>query len=798
MGGGFFKELRRRSRASIRTERSTDHVAQVNPANQANQVERVGERYHTDSSSNASQGTGPTTGSVTPPSNHGSDPALDRHLKEMSLQQHASSTPSLPRPPPQPLANTNRHSMSGMSGLGGSPVLNGRANLPVSPYAPRILNAIDGTHAYQKNMILHGTIGDPSQHTVDGEVHVSRLDHQFPMTQWAVYESHWKAMVHLQPGINKLRIDFSSPKLANNGSSNNIHSTYLDVFMVPPQNTPPLQLAIVLGKDSPETFDAIPARTQVEGNGLDTAIRKYRMAAYLWQAFTGEQMARNRMGRRSFSLEDEWITGTSHSSDRFEGKMRSEARVHVIRSDKTVAELQELARLEYSTNPKHTTGLFDTVADDLNAYFGLLPGQKKYVSVLLMDAHWDVGSKTVLGHAAKGGRSGDLHLSMFGSHYLQSYPSSIDEVRSAFEDCSRLSAEFAAHDGNGTASSWEVANAGIGGHLRQIGYMFGCPRQETGIMGDDYPTISRSFSSREPFSTRTKSKGGLVQPKDECAWHILDCLRFRWHPCFRLPNDFVIFPDASVQAFPVDGNNVVLTAKTGISHIEILGENDDFCRSWMRFGVERGLPKQISLSEQEIKDRLPEAQRKGLIRMRVLSGAGGTLYLDDVRKLYSKESSFKFSPGPLGKSVFRGKQLGRPESESVGQTEEFLFTSAIKRDRVLLRVIVYHNPSTVFGIEFIYDDNSSQLLGGKGDSQSADVFELDLRRGEYIAGFTARVGDGIKGISISTSLGQSSPYYGDSVGGEMHTLLPPRGYTVCGVTGSYGTRLASFGVLTIR
>jgi hypothetical protein len=53
--------------------------------------------------------------------------------------------------------------------------------------------------------------------------------------------------------------------------------------MMPPLATPPLQLVILLGKDSPGTFDAVPARIEKEGNGLEIAIRKFRMAAYLWK-----------------------------------------------------------------------------------------------------------------------------------------------------------------------------------------------------------------------------------------------------------------------------------------------------------------------------------------------------------------------------------------------------------------------------------------------------------------------------------------------------------------------------------
>ena len=46
------------------------------------------------------------------------------------------------------------------------------------------------------------------------------------------------------------------------------------------------------GSDSDETFDAPPNRIANEGNDLGVAIMKYRMAAYMWQAYTADQMRR--------------------------------------------------------------------------------------------------------------------------------------------------------------------------------------------------------------------------------------------------------------------------------------------------------------------------------------------------------------------------------------------------------------------------------------------------------------------------------------------------------------------------
>lgn len=146
-----FKDLRRRSRASFRTHSSTDTSS-----------DGVGSSTTTPS----------TTGSMTPPSiAQSSDPALDLQLKHQngsqtrlqrqssqqqlhsqsptrSFSQHNLNSQSQPHPNANPQArpplssNSNRNSVSGMSGLG-APSLSGRQNLPVSQYAPRLLNITD-------------------------------------------------------------------------------------------------------------------------------------------------------------------------------------------------------------------------------------------------------------------------------------------------------------------------------------------------------------------------------------------------------------------------------------------------------------------------------------------------------------------------------------------------------------------------------------------------------------------------------------------------------------------------------
>lgn len=569
-------------------------------------------------------------------------------------------------------------------------------------------------------LLIHGTIGESGLPPVDGTVVVCRYDDTFPPISWPVCESNFKGLLYLQPGPNKFRLDFSSPKLANSSSSNPIHASHLTLHMLPTTNAPPLQLAILLGKDSPGTFDAVPARAEREGNGLDTAIKKFRMAAYLWQAFTAEQMSRHRMGRRVFGFEEEWTLGSANYRDREYGIMRSEARVHVIRSDKTVAELRHLNRAQQNIKATDKNALFAIAADAVKGHFKPLPGQKNYVSVLLLDAHWDAGAQTITGHAALGGNSGDLHLAVFGSHCLQSYPSSFEEVAPAFTDCTPTDTNYVANDCNDAGSSWEAASIGIGAHLHETGHLFGCPHQETGIMLRDYVVLNRSFVPREAYATRTKSKGGLALQEDECGWHRLDVLRFRAHPAFRLPSDPPSNPDDSVQAFATEGGSILAMAATGISFVELYAEGDDVCHSWIEFPVEAcPLQRQVALHDQDLRARLPEEKRKGRLGLSIKSHGGGSLTIDDARAFASKNSLVKIGGGKLAS---RSAKLGESRMEG-SEPHEVVFASAVQPGRIMSRVIVYHG-SALDGVEFIYEDDSRQLFGRRGGKEGGDVFDF--------------------------------------------------------------------------
>ncbi|EDN09410.1 conserved hypothetical protein [Histoplasma mississippiense (nom. inval.)] len=525
-------------------------------------------------------------------------------------------------------------------------------------------------------------------------------------------------------------------------------------------------LAIVLGSDSDGHFDAVPERS-----------------------FTGEQMYRNKFGRRCFRFEEEWQAGTLSLRDSKSDQMRNEARIHIIRCDRTVDELRKLGVVQQDGTTSDTGELFNVVLEAVKRYFGPQESQTQYVSALLLDTHWDKGTQTITGHAAAGSVEDHIKLALFGSYALQNYPSAMEEVVAAFTDCTRTDINFVANYGNKCGSNWEAANSGIGGHLRVIGRLFGCHDQDSGIMCDDSVPLNRSFTIREPYSTRTKAQGlRLCLEEDECTWHRLDTLRFRFHPCFRLPRDSPLCSDDSIQVWSVDNGKVLVTSAAGIAFIEIYVDYDDLCRSYIEYvdgdSGNNGIPKQIDFTEGEIRQHITENFKKiRKIKLVIYSGGLSTHTVDDVSKLNSKYSTAKLPNGQVG---YRGNKLGQSRSPN-GLPEQLFLECAFIQSKLLISVKVYHN-GLIYGLEFCYEDSTSQVFGNRDPQATCSefvfgrstisnpgfsscffsnanlylIYELDTRRGEILMGFYVKTSQEIDGIGIITNLSRRSAVFGNS------------------------------------
>ncbi|KAI1289012.1 metallopeptidase [Xylaria venustula] len=757
------KQFRRRSLASFRTNRSTDTSSNDEPSSSSQELSSVG--------------------SITPPSLADEpDPALHAHV------------PAMTRPPLESISNRYSIAESVASEPRSTKDLQdqSQSQQSLSQYAPQVSNIRDKSTVYQKILLVTGVVGQNPHPQLDGTLIVSRPDKAFPSTIWPVYGARFKALVYLFPGPNTICFEYQKP------GSPIPHRSSILLYMFDPKNAPPLQLAILVAKDSPYTFDHVPTSIQGQEKSLEKAICKFRTAAYLWQSFTAEQMEKDGLGRRTFRFDEEWTNGASHPRDFSESTMRSEARVHIIRTDMTVAEIRDLESAQQQPDASSKKDQFvDMAATALKDYFRMARGQKQYVAALVLDSDWDAKEKIAPGHTAFGGQVGnDLHLAMFGSHFLRYYPSTISEVVRAFRDCSPTDLKIFVDEANVAGTSWEAAAYGIGAHLHEVGRLLGSSRQEKGIMAREFATLSRAFLIREAYSTRTKSKGGPVEPKDEPTWHRLDLLGYRFHPLFRNATDKIPYPDGTVHGWVVEKDKLLVTASSGLLYTEIFAEGDEFCSTWIEYPRDGQMVRRTTLIESELRDRLPENKRRCTMKIVVKSMGGGTLVIDDLHKLCT-ESSVKLTSGPLGKLAYRSTQIGSSKLQDSEPQEVVFSTAKASLNRILTSVTVYHT-SAVDGLEFHYDDGSSQLFGKRGGRAGGDKFIMDIRNAEVIVGFAVRAGSWIDAIQIITSTSRRSSVYGNMSGGSLHTLLVPNGFKICGVSGSCADSLDSFSLLITK
>jgi hypothetical protein len=274
--------------------------------------------------------------------------------------------------------------------------------------------------------------------------------------------------------------------------------------------------------------------------------------------------------------------------------------------------------------------------------------------------------------------------------------------------------------------------------------------------------VNRTFVTKEPYSLKAKSPGlKLSLPEEECSWSRLDCLRLRYHPCFRLPTDPILpgLPDIP-QIYTVE-NGIVAGASSGITLILVYA--GDSYQDYIEYTTRP--ERETLLQEDAIRKKMTDVSRSTPLKLRIFSAGQGDTTIEDFHA--TKNMKFQL-PNGRG-SAYRS--LGLPSSSDSLPSNLILDTLTGKR--LLIGIRVFYDLVAVGGLEFLYDDGSNQLFGRRNSDEDAKQwltmeFSLDPRKGETLVGFCIRAQRFVEGIEILTSFGRRSPIFGNSAGGTTY------------------------------
>ncbi|RYP52966.1 hypothetical protein DL768_001960 [Monosporascus sp. mg162] len=419
----------------------------------------------------------------------------------------------------------------------------------------------------------------------------------------------------------------------------------------------------MVAKDSPLLIDCPPSKRgaiTTAHSTLDAAVLKLRMTAYMWQALTAEDLREKGLGRRSFRLDEEWGLDTTTISTRLSReekgltsdvvvnssylqsdpkntRMGSIAKVHIVRSEKTVAQLRdpEVAQQNHSGHKRY----------ELQRYFehALAEHGHPFVSAslpvvagLILDSHYSVEKGLILAHAALGHHSPDgLSVGIYGSHTTYAWPRFLEEVPACLLDMTPTG-DTIGNDKGLCTTMQGACSLGQRAMLQEVGDAFGAgPLLSNGIMtGGALRSWGQVFVSQN-------------ETKQRAQWDLHDALRFLRKDHFRLPGDRALTRSQNESSVlvrcMVDENDEPLlevTCRAGLARVRFTDDQGkaawefDFCRKTAaeledaeitaKFG-----PTVFHLTLQALQERLDRSKPCGIeaLGMNGMAGKVGNLWV---------------------------------------------------------------------------------------------------------------------------------------------------------------------------
>lgn len=642
------------------------------------------------------------------------------------------------------------------------------------------------TQVHQRVLIIHGQIEGDSVRTAS-HITVRSLTTTYPPLTYPVSEGVFKAMVPLDPGWNTVNI-----------TANTTDTVDVNVEYVPLLQNPPIHLCILVGKDSEMKFDTPSHKSQ---NGIQVAIERLRLQAYLWQAFTAEQMRRYGYGRRTFRFEEEFMPDTI-TKDRT--TQRSTIKVYVLRTEKTVKQLRQLdlAQQREGKNDENEgdENLFGITLDTLEKY-GHPFNKPCYVASLILDSHWDKKQNAILAHTALGGGAGFRRLGIFGSHLVHGWPATLEELPGALLDQTPNDTNFTANDCNEIEAEYKAFCIGSGAFLHEVGHSLTLTHTPSGIMSRGFNHFNRAFMPYE-LNPKFGNKIGISVEKEEGAhWHPADVLRFRFHPCFALPNDPIIDRGSNVAGptiSVVSKEEIYITSGSPIVFIEWF-VGDELVKVEKNNNVDNpsvkpngiailpGKEMKIQFNNEFIQHLRSLARRSSgnPINMAVIAANQSFVEQKNIENFIEQS----FVPGLGIKSPLVGMGL------SGGHHYDFM-VQFNEQNKSLLSIVVYAS-SYVHGLQFIFEDQTSHFIGHKQGEKN--IVHCPYAQQAYISQLSIKGGHWIDGLQISLDGPRgkwTSAWIGGTGGSEPQVLKSiNKNNKIIGFYGSQGDFTDAIGVI---
>ncbi|BFZ57390.1 hypothetical protein PYCC9005_004442 [Savitreella phatthalungensis] len=630
---------------------------------------------------------------------------------------------------------------------------------------PRIVSILPSSTVHTRLLLCDGEVPGAASGRVQIIPHNQHVASQ---SSFVSSDGKFIALIPLLPGDNEIQL------LWQDDRSGQLHRGAFYVTYVPLLQNPPLKLVMIVAKDSPLVYDDAPNPRHPPT--LETAIKKFRLAAYMWAAYTSKQMAANGFGERTFRLDEAWLPDSLSSQDVQSNIWRQTAKVLILRSKYTTAEIRDPKRAQQNKDAGAANSLFDIAIQTLEQY-PETNGPREHVSAMFLDAHYEARQNLITGHAALGGGNSQYALAIFGSHLIFSWPACLEEIESCFLDTRDVDKRYCGIDGEGR-KYFAACAVGIGAFMHETGHLYGCPHQESGVMLRDYPRLHRSFTTAEPQHVDSVVSRGV------CDWHRLDILRFLDHPAFALPSD-VRQPKGSITSMATE-EGVLVTCNSGLRCIELYLDGHEFPRAW----IETNSKPRLIISENELRDCIIRRHgdshdaRTRKLRCNIMARTGEQVNLDDVGDLM-RPVRLPGVGGNKGKA-FKSGWYGIND----GKYSEIFLPDEIELIRVWcgdaldgIEVFARSQQATDINVPTV------QLVGSRG-GRPHDFF---ITPGERIASLNVRSGLWMDAVQFVTTRGRTSPWFGNTQGGSQHAIVCPEGYVICGIRGEVGDWLNKLG-----